>query len=271
MDDNRSNICRWLLAYRCEFHGELLSWLEDVLEDARAAAVAAVAGLPYDLSGPDRFQSLALAPLATRTAAADTLAEVTRTFQAAIEKPLTSRTADGRSRYGLRFAPKHAERLARAFAEARLARPAAPLGPELQVVLAHLLARATDDGHIVPLGGPRGDNTSAIGAADRQIAGKDVWERHFAPWQDDRRHAAMAAAVEAFADVAQAFGERHDERLERERRELDDWLRARTDELCGVPVVAQTSLFDDDDDGDDGPKSSAAGGSGCRSLRSADC
>lgn len=46
----------------------------------------------------------------------------------------------------MRFAPGHAERLARAFAEARLARPAASLVPELQVVLAHVVARAGADG-----------------------------------------------------------------------------------------------------------------------------
>ena len=44
------------------------------------------------------------------------------------------------------FQPGHAERLARAFAEARLARPHAPLAPELQVVLAHLLTQARPNG-----------------------------------------------------------------------------------------------------------------------------
>ncbi|MCP4654877.1 MAG: SUMF1/EgtB/PvdO family nonheme iron enzyme [bacterium] len=143
-------LCRWLLAYRTEVHGELLSWLEDVLADAGDAAAA----LPYDLSGPDRFQGLALAPLATPPPGGDALAEATRRFQAAIEKPLATRTAAGRPSYGLRFAPEHAERLARAFAAARLARPEAPLVPELQVVLAHLVDRARPDGLLSLPGDP---------------------------------------------------------------------------------------------------------------------
>ncbi len=63
-------------------------------------------------------------------------------FLAAIEKPLTF----SESRW--HFPHGHAERLARAFAKARLARPDAPLAPELQVVLAHLLAAAGADGRV---------------------------------------------------------------------------------------------------------------------------
>ncbi len=133
-------LCRWLLAYRIESHGELLAWLGNVLLDAKAADRPGdgIDGLPYDLSGPDRFQGLILTPLATPSPAGDPFVEASRVFQAAIEKPL--------DHFDYRFAPGHSERLARAFAEARLAQPGAPLGPELQVVLAHLLAQATPDG-----------------------------------------------------------------------------------------------------------------------------
>lgn len=66
--------CRWLLVYRQEFHGELLSWLGDVLRDAEVAGVdtQAVGPLPHDLSRPERFHSLPLAPLATPSAGGTT-------------------------------------------------------------------------------------------------------------------------------------------------------------------------------------------------------
>ena len=101
--------------------------------------------LPHDLSGPDRFQDFALAPLGTPAAGGDD-DETREIFQAAIERPFELRRRCGEPRYPWRFAPGHAERLALAFTDARRQRGDAPLTPELQVVLAHLLARAGKDG-----------------------------------------------------------------------------------------------------------------------------
>ncbi len=159
--------CRWLLAYRQELHGEVLAWLRDVLHDAHSASVAKIENLPYDLSTVDRFHSMPLPPLATPSPGANAHADATRVFQAAIEKPLavtavTAASGAPRSpgggptkphspeggptkHYPWRIAADGAERLAKAFAEARLDRPEAPLTPELQVVLAYLLARAGKD------------------------------------------------------------------------------------------------------------------------------
>ena len=141
-------LCRWLLAYRNEYHGEVLSWLEDVLLEARTAPRArdTIATLPHDLSGPERFQSLVLKPLATPPPTSDPLTEATAVFRDAIKKPFKIHTAEDEPCYPWHFAPGHAERLARAFAEARLAHPEAPLVPELQVVLAHVLERSTPTG-----------------------------------------------------------------------------------------------------------------------------
>ena len=50
-------------------------------------------------------------------------------------------------RYPWRFAGDGAERLARAFGEARVRQPSAPLAPELQVVLAHLVEAAGEPIH----------------------------------------------------------------------------------------------------------------------------
>ncbi len=146
-------LCRWLLAYRIEYHGELLAWLEDVLMEAKSQRPSEgpplkeggwgdLVSLPYDLSGPDRFLGLTVAPLATPPPAGDALAEATRVFSAAIEKPL--------AHYDYRFRTGDAERLALAFAEARLAVPQAPLVTELQVVLAHLLSQSTGGVITVP-------------------------------------------------------------------------------------------------------------------------
>lgn len=134
--------CRWLLAYRQELHGEVFEWLSDVLRDARSEGMN-VAGMPYDLSRPERFQGWPLPPLGTPPAGSKARrAAASRAFQAAIERPLRLRRSgseDGGLVYPWRFAKGGAERLALAFADARLARPSAPLAPELQVVLAHLL------------------------------------------------------------------------------------------------------------------------------------
>ncbi|MEM7353593.1 MAG: SUMF1/EgtB/PvdO family nonheme iron enzyme, partial [Acidobacteriota bacterium] len=139
--------CRWLLAYRQEFHGEVLAWLRDVLVDAASAGVDDLEMLPHDLSTADRFHSLPLPPLATPTPGGDALADATLLFRAAIETPLAITAPDGSPRYSWHVTHDGAARLAGAFAEARIARPEAPLTPELQVVLADLLSRA-DDGRI---------------------------------------------------------------------------------------------------------------------------
>ena len=136
-------ICRWLLAYRQEFHGEVFQWLTDVLRDARDQDTTWWGPLPHDLSSPDRFQAWALSPLGTPAPGTMDLASAaTRVFQAAIEKPLTlveRRRELEEPVYPLRFVGDGALRLARAFGEARAANRKAPLVPELQVVLSHLL------------------------------------------------------------------------------------------------------------------------------------
>ncbi len=136
-------LCRWLLAYRQEFHGEVFLWLGDVLREARSLGLVGAGTLPHDLSGPERFHAWSLPPLGTpRAGSANPIAEATGVFQAVVEKPLELRRDDGTPRYPWRFSAGGAQRLATAFGEARLARPQAPLTPELQVVLAHLLERA---------------------------------------------------------------------------------------------------------------------------------
>ncbi len=134
--------CRWLLSYREEYHGETVAWLRDVLAEARARGLGGIDVLPHDLAAPDRFHARSLAPLGAPLPGTDPLSEATEAFLAAIEAPVRLRSKGGVPRYPWRFAPGSAERLARAFAEARVARPEAPLTPELQVVLAHLLARS---------------------------------------------------------------------------------------------------------------------------------
>ncbi len=151
--------CRWLLAYRQEFHGDVCQWLRDALRDARAevtqvlrprAVVEATEDLPHDLTGADRFRTFVLPPLGTPAAnTRDRVAAAARVFEDAITKPLELRVeGDKQKVYSWRFAEGAAERLARAFGEARVARPEAPLAPELQVVLAHLLEGARRTGKV---------------------------------------------------------------------------------------------------------------------------
>ena len=137
--------CRWLLAYRQEFHGEVFQWLADVLRDAREEGLPIAESLPHDLSSPDRFQAWPLPVLGTPASGTEDRTEAaSRIFLAALEKPLALTGDGGEQLYPWHFGDNGAARLARAFGEARAARPSAPLAPELQVVLAHLLEEAWD-------------------------------------------------------------------------------------------------------------------------------
>lgn len=138
--------CRWLVAYRQEFHGAVLGWLGDVLSEAREEGFAAAGRLPADLSAPDRFHGLPLLPLGHPPPGTDARREAAEAFSRAITTPLELALPDGTPCYPWRFADGAVERLAQAFAAARLARPEAPLTPELQVVLAHLMEAAADPG-----------------------------------------------------------------------------------------------------------------------------
>ncbi len=154
-------LCRWLLAYRQEFHGEVFGWLADALREARGEGLARVESLPHDLSGPERFCAWPLPPLgmfrSSSPGSTDPLETAAPAFLEAIEKPLALRSEDGSPRYPWRFVPGGAARLAAAFGAARLARPDAALVPELQVVLAQLLEEA---------GEPAGDGKALIAVPD---------------------------------------------------------------------------------------------------------
>ena len=140
--------CRWLLAYREECLGRLLPWLADPTADARREGYPGATGLLHDLSSAEHFENLPLPTLGTPAAgSSDPIGEATAVFRDAIEAPLALTLPDGGPRYPFRFGGDGALRLARAFAEARVAHPDAPLGPEFQVVIAHLLAGARD--HVV--------------------------------------------------------------------------------------------------------------------------
>jgi formylglycine-generating enzyme required for sulfatase activity len=132
--------CRWVLCYRHEFHGEVAEWFQDVLKQARSAGRVGLDELPHNLT--ERFDSWAV-PVIGTAHAGDVVSDAARVaFRRAITQPLELADVDGRPRYALRFLEDGAERLAAAFARARQAQPTAPLVPELQVVLSHLIDRA---------------------------------------------------------------------------------------------------------------------------------
>jgi formylglycine-generating enzyme required for sulfatase activity len=136
--DLHGPLCRWLLCYRHEFHGEIMEWLRDVLAQARKAAQQGIEDLPHDLRDADLLHAWPLPALGKPAPGAGS-AGAEMAFLDAIERPLSLEISPGRRRYGLSFAGDGAGRLAGAFARAREARPAAPLVPQLQVVLGHLI------------------------------------------------------------------------------------------------------------------------------------
>ena len=157
--------CRWVLCYRHEFHGEVDQWLRDVLLQAQRAERAGLEELPHDLHPPDRFHSWVIPLMGTPPPGEAAYPIAQRAFLDAIERPLLLKTDGGERQYGETFSGDGAQRLADAFARARLAVPNAPLVPELQIVLGHLLGQATS--------GPDGARLVAVSddaeALDAQI------------------------------------------------------------------------------------------------------
>jgi WD40 repeat protein len=129
--DPRRPLCRWLLAYRQEYHGEVRVWLEKPLP-----------GLPEGLLDPLRFVDWPLPPLGAGAGLTVDLDSARKAFFDAISRPLDLKGPDGRPRFAWSMAPIDMDKLALLFARARVDYPTDPLTPELQVVLARLCDEA---------------------------------------------------------------------------------------------------------------------------------
>lgn len=199
--------CHWILVYRHEFHGEVVTWLGDVLREARQEGLVPADSLPHDVAGPERFHGWAPPPFGTARGAGDPLKETTAAFLAAIETPLLLRH-EGAPRFPWRFRPGAAEALAEAFGRARLERPEAPLVPELQVVLASVLERAGDEG-----GGRRDVELPEDPASLIDNALEDHLRRALESAFPSARSAAAsegrARALLALRELADSSGRRH--------------------------------------------------------------
>jgi len=135
--------CTWVLCYRHEFHGEVRAWLGDVLVQARALEARGLESLPFDLSATQKSHDWVLPVMGKPRPGDGGIDRSRHAFLRAILQPLEQiDTATGQRRYPYVIPPDGAERLATAFALARDAQPDAPLVPELQVVLGHLLQQA---------------------------------------------------------------------------------------------------------------------------------
>ncbi len=191
---------RWVLAYRQEFHGDVRTWLRDVLADARRAGTPGLAGLPHDLSGIRRSRDWTLHVFGTPRPGEAGDAEAA--FRAAIEAPLEALGGDGKPRYALRFAGDGAAQLAAAFAESRREAPEAPLVPELQVVLAKLL-RDAGDGDVQVAAEPSRLITEAL---EEHLKG--ALDRVFPPTLTQSPRAARSRALLALRELAEEGGRR---------------------------------------------------------------
>jgi sulfatase modifying factor 1 len=143
-DDAGQPLCRWVLAYRSEYHGDVEALMRDVLVSARRSDALAepVRHLWSDFMKAGWFVGWPLAPLGTAEPGADPARhpEIARAaFLDAITKPLSVQASPGDPARSLHFAtPADAERLAAVFAEGRQRDREAGLTPELQVTLERL-------------------------------------------------------------------------------------------------------------------------------------
>lgn len=188
-------VVRWVLAYRDDFHGRVTRWLGDVLVDARAAKWP-TSGLRFDLATARAVADVPLALFGDPIGGEDPRSAARRAFAEAIERPLRAPGAT----WGWRVEPKTRDALADAFAAARVDDTdrraatgdpdAAPLVPELQVVLARLMDRAGDD-HLLCLESedPRAAADALIGNALRDHL-CDALDEAVRTWR--RRDAARA-------------------------------------------------------------------------------
>jgi hypothetical protein len=148
---DRAPVCQWILSYRQEYHGAVVQWLHDALAGARdrgAVDAKVLAQLPRDLGRGDYVVERAILPFGAPVGGEERREAAQKAFLDAITAPLKA-GEDGRLPYPpLHFAEGEAGKLAAAFAEARVQRPRAPLTPELQVVLDHLLRKTGQDGAV---------------------------------------------------------------------------------------------------------------------------
>jgi len=79
----------------------------------------------------------------------------------------------------------------------------------------------------------------------RAITTRRLWEGTFATWADSARSAALDAARATFAGIAAPQLTEHRRLLDAERDELDTWVRARAEEICGPIQHLQAGLFDE--------------------------
>jgi superfamily II DNA or RNA helicase len=65
------------------------------------------------------------------------------------------------------------------------------------------------------------------------VATRGLWEREFKSWGEQAQAVAEATAKQTFDEIAADFMARHQQQIEQERRELDEWLAQRADEIIG--------------------------------------
>ena len=100
--DGSGYLCRWILSYRHEFHGQIEPWLRDVLLQARQTESPGLDLLPYDLGTPDRFQSWPVPVVGTPDPGWG-IEDIAKTFLQAIERPLTAKINGDERRYRTTF------------------------------------------------------------------------------------------------------------------------------------------------------------------------
>jgi hypothetical protein len=200
-------VCRWILCYRQDFHGEVANWLGDVLRIAAKQNPGLYDRLPFNLREHGRFQVWPLPLFGEPLPGVDPRIAAVTAFLDAISKPCKVLKSDGTKFYPWIIPDEDAQRLAEAFADARLARPRAPLVPEFQVVLNHLLKQArpaSDSTQLVAV--PR-DVGDAIDRALEDHLNNALYEA-FPATRDDSSRKGRTRALLALRQLADAEGRR---------------------------------------------------------------
>lgn len=115
------------------------------------------------------------------------------------------------------------------------------LGNEVERVLA---CRIWPDGSTQVM--PEPDSWLQLLESGQGVASTGLWDQQFKSWAQVAQQQAAEAVQLEFRQIAQPLLEAHQKQLAEELEDLDAWLRARADSICGPVRRAQADLFSGD-------------------------
>lgn len=120
-----------------------------------------------------------------------------------------------------------------------LGRVQSAIGREFERVLAVKLSKSN---HIEVM--PNYSDWEQLADLSKALPTAKQWDKHFKDWAENKQEELLPKAKEAFEALADTFIKQHVANLNNENNSLLQWLKVRTEELCGKTEKIQLGLFD---------------------------